>query len=70
MPTGAVHPTGACTPNAANPWPLIDGWLRVEYLNAAGNWTGVTRTWLQLGFARGITIPNAVGGNGVHPKRF
>ena len=68
VPTGAVHPTGACTPTAGNPWPLIDGWLRVEYLNAAGNWIGVTRSWLQLGFARGLTIPNTLGGNGVHPN--
>jgi hypothetical protein len=68
VPTALPRPAGACTPNAANPWPLIDGWLRVEYLNAAGTWTGVTRIWLQLGFARGITIPNVVGGNGVHPN--
>ena len=68
VPTGAVHPTGACTPTAGNPWPLIDGWLRVEYLNAAGNWIGVTRAWLQLGFARGLNIPNTLGGNGVHPN--
>ena len=27
-------------------WPLVDGWLRVEYKNPAGNWIGVTRTWL------------------------
>ncbi|MGA9800411.1 MAG: hypothetical protein WBQ68_15475 [Terriglobales bacterium] len=67
VPTGAVHPTGACTPTAGNPWPLIDGWLRVEYLNGAGAWVGVTRAWLQMGFARGLTSPNTVGGNAVHP---
>ena len=44
------------------PWrrthgPLVDGWLRVEYKNAAGAWIGVTTEWLQLGFARGLLSP-------------
>ena len=47
----------------------MDGWLRVEYKNAAGNWIGATRTWLALGFARGMTIPaTPLGGNNVHPN--
>jgi len=29
-----VQPTGL----ACNPWSLVDGWLRVEYRNTAGNW--------------------------------
>ncbi len=67
-PVGPVL-AGACVPApAAVKWPLVDGWLRVEYKNAAGNWIGITRTWLQVGFARGSAIPVAPGGNTVHPK--
>ena len=67
-PVGPVIP-GACVPAAgAATWPLVDGWLRVEYKNPAGNWVGITRTWLQLGFARGSTIPTAPGTNSVHPS--
>ena len=53
---------GACALQLGNPWPLVDGWLRVEYKNAAGNWIGVTRTWLQLGFARGTGHPGNCAG--------
>jgi len=67
-PVGPVL-AGACVPAAgANQWPLVDGWLRVEYKTPAGNWVGVTRTWLQRGFARGTTIPTAPGANPVHPN--
>jgi len=53
----------------ANTWPLVDGWLRVEYLNTAGVWVGITTEWLQLGFARGLAIPSTpLTGNNVHPK--
>ncbi|MGA9811455.1 MAG: hypothetical protein WBQ64_01685 [Terriglobales bacterium] len=56
-----------------NPWNLIDGWLRVEYQNAAGAWVGVTTEWLQLGFARGLVSPTkpvggGAGSNPVHPN--
>ena len=55
-------------------WPLITGWLRVEYRDAAGNWNNVTQEWLQRGFARGPQSPNndpsavpaAAGPNTVH----
>ncbi len=67
-PVGPVL-AGACVPAAgANQWALVDGWLRVEYKTPAGNWVGVTRTWLQRGFARGTTIPTAPGANPVHPN--
>jgi hypothetical protein len=59
-------PTGPGACGATNPWPLIDGWLRVEYKNAAGNWIGATRTWLKLGFARGSAVPAAPLANPVH----
>jgi hypothetical protein len=43
-------------------WPIINGWLLVEVLNAnTGLWTGVTKEWLQLGFARGLQVPTAPG---------
>lgn len=32
--------------------PLIGGFLKVEYKNAAGNWNDVTLEWLQLGYTR------------------
>jgi Tfp pilus assembly protein PilX len=32
-------------------------WLRVEYLNNAGNWIGVTNEWLSYGFGRGYDMP-------------
>jgi len=65
-------PTGSPCP-AAGPWNLVDGWLRVEYLNAAGAWIGITTEWLQLGFARGLVSPTqpvggGAGSNPVHPN--
>jgi hypothetical protein len=71
-PTWVGSPTGPGACGATNPWPLIDGWLRVEYKDATGNWIGVTRAWLQLGFARGTTVPTApfggAGQNTVHAR--
>ena len=51
-------------------WPLISGWLRVEYRDAGGNYNDVTAEWLRLGFARGAAVPNSETGiaNGVHPN--
>lgn len=34
------------------PWPLITGWLRVEYRDTTGGYHDVTQEWLSLGFAR------------------
>jgi Tfp pilus assembly protein PilX len=43
-------------------WPIVNGWLLVEVLNSStGLWTGVTKEWLQLGFARGLQVPLAPG---------
>jgi hypothetical protein len=66
-------PTGSLCGANPNPWNLIDGWLRVEYLNAAGAWVGITNEWLQLGFARGVNPPTrpvggGAGSNPVHPN--
>ncbi|MGC2196141.1 MAG: PilX N-terminal domain-containing pilus assembly protein, partial [Terriglobales bacterium] len=64
--TASPWVNGAAT--AVNPWPLVNGWLRVEYKNTLGNWVGVTNEWLGLGFARGIAVPTAPGNNAVHPN--
>ncbi|MBZ5655373.1 MAG: hypothetical protein LAO56_08830 [Acidobacteriia bacterium] len=52
----------------AGTWNLLDGYLRVEYKDAAGTWNAVTREWLELGFARGLTPPTAAQPNPVHPN--
>ncbi len=54
--------------NLTATWNLIDGWLRVEYLNNSGNWVPVTNEWLKLGFARGMTPPTAAGTNPINPN--
>jgi Tfp pilus assembly protein PilX len=61
----AAPPTGC---PAATSWPLLgqvtwtgnqcqSTWLRVEYLDNAGNWVGVTNQWLGYGFGRGYNAP-------------
>jgi hypothetical protein len=37
--------------------PCQGAWLRVEYLNNAGAWVGVTTEWLGFGFGRGYDAP-------------
>ncbi len=63
-------PNGAAPSNSASSktWNLIDGWLRVEYKDASGNWHPATMEWLQLGFARGLTPPTTPGSNPVNPN--
>jgi type II secretory pathway pseudopilin PulG len=72
-PGWAGAPAGSPCGANPNPWNLVDGWLRVEYLNAGGVWVGITTEWLQLGFARGLTPPikpvgGGAGSNPVHPN--
>ena len=67
QPTGSwVAPTGCAGPPTS--WPLHGQvtqagsqcqsvWLRVEYLNNAGAWIGVTNEWLGYGFGRGYNAP-------------
>src|ERR1700682_2446101 len=50
------------------PWNLLDGYLRVEIRRADGSYAAVTREWLELGFARGLTPPSAGVPNAVHPN--
>jgi Tfp pilus assembly protein PilX len=68
--------------NTTGYWPLLvnpqttsgrtgNSWLLVEAKwNADGKWHGVTKEWLGLGFARGLSVPNAAKGitNNVHPQ--
>jgi hypothetical protein len=71
-------PESSCAAWAPATWPLVRGWLRVEYCNvancnAAGAWVGVTKQWLQYGFTRNVTPPykpvtaGGAGTNSVHP---
>src|SRR5262249_5445540 len=54
-------------------WPLISGWLRVEYRDTNGQYHNITQEWLNLGFARQAQLagptPNSEAGiaNTVHP---
>jgi hypothetical protein len=50
-------------------WNLMDGYIRVEYLDkTSGAYVGVTKEWLELGFARGLLPPTAPGTNPVNPN--
>ena len=49
-------------------WSLIDGYLRVEYIDSSGVWHPVTNEWLQLGFARGLQPPTSPGTNPITPN--
>ena len=64
--TDLVQPPGV----GGKQWPLINGWLRVEYRDVNDNWIPVTQEWLQQGFARGLVPPNSEKGitNTVHPS--
>jgi len=71
--TGANNWTAPRSNNGvlASPWPLLGetttnlaaganvpgAWIRVEYLNNAGNWIGITTEWLGLGFGRTFNTP-------------
>lgn len=51
--------------NGITGWPLIAGYLRVESRQSNGAYIAVTRQWLELGVARGLTIPNNVHPNAI-----
>ena len=61
VPTCDVAAQGPNCPGANPTWPLVKGWLRVEYQNNAGAWIGVTNEWLGLGFARTLAARTAPG---------
>jgi len=68
--------------NTTGTWPLLvnpqtsngrsgNSWILVEAKwNSDEKWHGVTKEWLGLGFARGLSVPNAAAGvtNAVHPN--
>jgi len=59
--------------SAGPSWNLMDGYIRVEYIDkATGATVPVTKEWLELGFARGLWPPTApapaAGSNTVHPN--
>jgi len=59
--------------NVAGPETTNGAWIRVEYLNNAGAWVGVTTEWLSDGFGRDFNVvPTAPfpgpGGNTVNPQ--
>ncbi|HEX8810422.1 MAG TPA: hypothetical protein VF742_00390, partial [Terracidiphilus sp.] len=65
----APYPYYTPTPAAStNTWNLIDGYLRVEYRDAGGNYHPITAEWLALGFARGVNPPTAPGTNPINPN--
>ena len=53
-----------------SPANMTGPWLRVEYLNNAGAWVGVTTEWLKLGFGRifNIVPTSPMGSNAVDPN--
>ena len=64
-PLTRAYPT---VPANVSTWNLLDGYLRVEYLNNAGQYIPVTQEWLGLGFARGLLPTAAPGTNPVSPN--
>lgn len=48
-------------------WNLVDGYLRVEYMDANGVYHPVTQEWLQLGFARSLAPETTPGTDPVGP---
>jgi hypothetical protein len=70
---GSALPGAACAPYppaTQKKWPLVRGWLRVEYLDSVtGKYVGVTQEWLKLGFARSLAPRTAPGVDvGGHPN--
>ena len=64
-PLTQAYPT---VPANNSTWNLLDGYLRVEYRDAAGNYHPVTQEWLGLGFARANLPPTTEGTNPINPN--
>jgi hypothetical protein len=62
-----LKPAGAPALSATT-WNLLDGYLRVEIRKNDNTFLPVTKEWLELGFARGLTPPTAAAPNPVHPN--
>jgi hypothetical protein len=63
---GWVAPYGS--PVGTTTWPLVNGWLRVEYQDNGGVWRGVTNEWLKQGFGRGPGVPTNPLSNSAMPN--
>ncbi len=63
-----IDPADAIAAGVYLKWPLVGGYLRVERRRNDGGWDGVTKEWLELGFARGLNSPTAGVPNDVHPN--
>jgi hypothetical protein len=67
-PSAITVNQSAATGNQSS-WNLLDGYLRVEYRDANGNYHPVTQEWLQLGFARGLKpLTGGAGTNPINPN--
>ena len=56
-PTWTTYPLLGEVTTAAIPAGGQGAWLRVEYMDTAGTWHGVTRDWLAYGFTRQYNLP-------------
>ncbi len=57
------------TSNPGSPAAMTGPWIRVEYLNNAGTWVGVTKEWLSFGFSRIFNNPpTAPNSNAIDPN--
>jgi hypothetical protein len=66
LPATSSNSGGVTT--VTQPWNLLDGYFRVEIRQSSGNFVGVTKEWLELGFARGVNPPSTGLPNAVHPN--
>jgi type II secretory pathway pseudopilin PulG len=57
-----IPPNCTAYPGTTKQWPLVRGWLRVEYLGIDGAWHGVTQEWLKYGFAKSPAIARTAPG--------
>ena len=65
--TSSPSNSGGAAPTTGND-PYV--WLRVEYLNNAGQWIGVTREWLGFGFGRSYDMPPTAPWGGTACTQF
>lgn len=57
-----IPPNCTAYPGGTTQWPLVRGWLRVEYLGTDSAWHGVTQEWLKYGFAKNPYFPRTSPG--------
>jgi hypothetical protein len=65
----SVPINGEITTNPTSASAMTGPYIRVEYLNNAGTWVGITQEWLKLGFSRLFDTPSITpGANAVDPN--